>query len=671
MAITEYIDQINIAEKLDEEELQTIGTDCYEGYETDVGSRKEWEDSLEDYIKLATQVVEEKSFPWPNASNVKYPLLSTAAMQFAARAYPIIVPSDGKPAKCRVVGSDPQGVKAGRATRISEHMSYQLMEEMDSWEEDTDRLLMILAITGTCFRKTYFDVADDKPCSKLVLPKDLVVNYWSKSLEQSARKTQRLWLTKNEVKERQNRKVFLDIELGDPENTLQHDGRKLTSGDVDATTPYLILEQHTFLDLDKDGYAEPYIVTFDYQSKNVLRIVARYTQEDVELNEKGDVVKITPKEYYTKFGFIPNPDGGFYDLGFGTLLGALNESANTLVNQLIDAGTLNNLQSGFLAKGLRLKLGETRFKPGEWKAVNAVGDDLKKGIYPLPTKDPSPVLFQLLGMIVQSSKELASVAEIFVGKMPGQNTPATTTQATIEQGMKVFTSIFKRVYRALTQEFRKLYKINQRTIDPEKYVGILDNPAGQQDYEGDANDVVPAADPQAQTDTMKQQKAQAIIQALQMGGLDPMAATVRFLAANSVEDIQELLPKQENQQPPPEVQKMQMEMQMKQQEFQMKQQQAQMELQIEQQKAQILLQVEQVKLEIEQMRFELEKAKAELEMQKAGLDMELSHQDHNMKLQQGQDKLNLSRAQGAMKLEQQQKQAELKEEQKEAKADKE
>lgn len=642
MDVNQAVNTINIAEHLDKEDLIEIGSECHRGYEEDVTSRAEWEDQLEEWTKLAIQVKEEKTYPWPKAANVKYPLLSTAAMQFAARAYPIIVPSDGKPVKCRVIGKDEQGLKAGRARRLGEHLSYQVMEEMDQWEEDTDRLLMILAITGTVFRKTYFDPVDQKPCSKLILPKDLVVNYWSRTLEQSFRKTERLYFTENDIVERVNRGLYLETEL--PEAII-HEGnadtanRSMRVGSEDDTTPYLVLEQHTWLDLDKDGYKEPYVVTFLHQNKQVLRIVARFTPDDVEVGKDEKIIKIKPTEYYTKFGFIPNPDGGFYDLGFGALLGALNESANTIVNQLIDSGTLNNLQSGFLAKGLRVKLGDRPFEPGEWRTVNAMGEDLRKGVFPLPTKDPSNVLFQLLGMIVQSTKELASVAEIFVGKMPGQNTPATTTQASIEQGMKVFTSIFKRIYRSLTIEFRKLYKINQEHFDQQKYSDVLDDPASAQDYQGSENDVVPAADPQALTDTMKQQKAQAILQVIQFG-FDPMQAAIRFLEANSVEDIEGLMPRQAPP-PPPEVQQMQMQMQMDQQNHQMEMQMKQLEMQFEQQKTQLLIQIEQVKLQVEQEKLEIERQKAQLDLQKQQVDAHLKMQEGMQKNKFNSEKMGM------------------------------
>jgi chaperonin GroES len=647
-SLSRRLESTNIAEDLDEDKLNEISELCKKGYEADLTSRSHWEKDLEDWTKLAIQVKEDKTYPWPHASNIKFPLLSTAAMQFSARAYPTLIPSDNRPVKCRVVGKDPEGLKASRALRVSEHMSYQLTEEMVHWEEDMDRLLIVLSIAGTCFKKTYWDALEERNESCLVLPKDLVVNYWTRHLDKADRVSQKIWMTKNKYQERVNAKLFREVDLGEPSNEEEivdkTVNRQFTVGEEDFTTPYLFIEQHTWLDLDDDGYAEPYIVTFDLKSGEILRIVARFDEEGIKTDEEGNLIKIEPVQYFTKYGFLPNPDGGFYDLGFGALLGPLNDSANTVVNQLVDAGSLANLQTGFISKGLRLKMGDSRFQPGEWKAVNATGEDLKKGIFPLPVRDPSNVLFQLLQLLITSTKELASVAEIFVGKMPGQNTPASTTMATIEQGMKVFTAIFKRVYRSFTSELRKIYRLNKLYIDPQQYQDVLDDPASAMDYNGPTNDIVPAADPQAISDTVKQMKAENLLQLMQTGILDPNEVVKRVLEAQGQPDIQALF-KKEQAGPSPEQQKMQMEMQIKQQEAQMNQQEMQMKLQTEQQLAQIKVQVEQAKLQIEQMKLELEKQKAQFELQKMGMEMDLTqqsmqldHQSEMHKMQMGQMK---------------------------------
>ena len=638
MKIEKLIDSSNIAEDLDEKELIKIANIVVDGFDTDIESRKPWEKDLKTWTELALQVASEKTFPWPNAANIKYPLLATAAMQFAARAYPTLVPSDGKIVKCKVVGYDMDGSKSERATRISKHMSYQVIDEMSDWEEDMDKLLLTLPIAGTCFKKTYWDSTKQRNCSKLVLPKTLVVNYYCRSLDDAERITEIFYLSRRQVKERQNRKLYLDLDLGDP--VIDSSDDKTTSMNnafqrdttEDETTPYTILEQHTYLDLDEDGYPEPYVVTVEYNSRKVLRIVPRFTAEDVVVNEKQKVVSIEAVQYYTKYSFIPNPDGGFYDIGFGRLLGPLNNSANTLINQLVDAGSLSNLQAGFIGKGLRIKMGESRFQPGEWKAVNAVGDDLKKQIFPLPVREPSQVLFNLLDLLLKSGKELASVAEIFVGKMPGQNTPATTTMATIEQGMKVFTAVYKRIYRSLTSEFRKIYKLNRTYLNPETIVSVLDQPIQQNDYQGPEDDIVPAADPNAVSSQEKQAKVQAIMQILQLGTIDPMWATQKYMEAHEIMDWQQGV-RQQQPKPDPKMEAIQAKAQLDQQKAQRDMQMAQHKMELERagKEQEMQLRAAQVQQELEAKKLE-----AVLQSQVAQAD---AQQKMQMQAAQGQQQL--------------------------------
>lgn len=531
------LESINIAEKLKDQQLQDIGKEAHRGFMLDWDTRKDWEKSVDEWTKLAKQTMEPKTWPWPRASNIKYPILSTAAMQFAARAYPSLIPSDGKVVKAKAIGKDPDGSKSKQAEAVSIYMSYQLLEEMDGWEEEMDKLLIMLPIVGTMFKKTYWDPLKEANCSTLVLPKNLVVNYWTKSLKDSERISEVLEVSPRKVKERQQSGLWLDIDLG---KAPQPDGN-MNSPTADETTPYTFIEQHTYLDLDDDGYKEPYIVTFHKESHKVVRIVARFDETTVKMSPEGDIQKIDAIQYYTKYGFIPNPDGGFYDIGFGVLLGPINESVNTLINQLVDAGSLNNLQSGFLGKGLRLRMGESRFQPGEWKVVNSTGDDLKKQIVPMPSKEPSSVLFQLMGSLITSGKELASVAEIFVGKMPGQNTPATTTMATIEQGMKVFTAVYKRIYRSMAEEFSKLARLNNLYLNPQTEVAIIGMEVGPADFDMKTHKISPNADPTAVSQTEKLLKAQGLMELLPLGILDPVKVALRVLEAQEQTNFQELL----------------------------------------------------------------------------------------------------------------------------------
>lgn len=634
MNIDGILNSANLVGELDEEKTSALVEEVINGYEADKKSRKAWEDSVDKWTKLALQTVETKTFPWQNASNIKYPLLSTAAMQFNARAYPALVPADGKLVQVRVIGQDKDGKKVARAERVAKYMSYQLTQEMEEWEDDMDKLLTILPIVGTCFKKTYYDSVKKRNCSTLVLPKSLVVNYWAKTLEDAERKTEVIEMSERLVKERMLNGVYKKCDLSTPVVPQDNSNTKMQTPppNTDATTPHVILEQHTFYDLDGDGYPEPYVITVHLQDKKLLRMVARFEEDDV-IRSGDKITAIKPIEYYTKYGFIPNPDGGFYDLGFGLLLGPINASANTIINQLTDAGTLSNLQSGFLSKSLRMNAGDVRFRPGEWKWVNATGDGLKNGIFPMPVREPSAVLMKLLELLIASGKELASVSEIFVGKMPGQNTPATTTMEAVDQGMKLFTAIYKRIYKSLTKEYWKLFELNHEYLDPETIAAVLDEPVGPEDFDDDDFDVSPAADPTSFSSTQKMQKAQALLQMLPLGTLNPEEVTRRVLDAQEQPNAEKLM----RQGPPPPDPKA-MEMQMK---GQLEQQKAQSKMAMDKFKAELESKTKQTQLmmEAQAQRMEMEhKAKM------ADLDRRIKMMEHSMSMRQTSDKHRMDMA---------------------------
>lgn len=651
----------NFAEKLSDDDLTAIGEYCRNGFENDLRTREDWESDLDEWIKLAKQVREQKSYPWPRASNVKYPLLSTAAMQFSARSYPSLVPSNGKLVNARVVGKDLTGEKLEKATRVSTFMSYQLLQEMRGWEEGMDKLLMMLPIVGTMFKKTWYDKGEDRIRSEVILPKNLVVNYWTKSLDESERISEIIEMSPRKLREKQRAKVYLDVDLGSP--TIPTNEQTDHAAD-DDTTPYELIEQHTWYDIKKNGVDVPLIVTFERYSGQVLRIAPRYNINDVVLMDDEKTIKyFQPIQMYTKFGFIPNPDGGFYDIGFGILLGPLNESVNTLINQLIDSGSLSTLQSGFIGKGMRLKMGDQRFQPGEWKPVNATGDDLRKQIVPLPTKEPSNVLFQLMGTLITSGKELASVAEIFVGKMPGQNTPATTTMASIEQGMKVFTAVYKRIYRSLGDEFLKIFALNKMYLDPNHYVEVIDTQIGPDDFDSSACDISPGADPTAVSQTEKLLKAQGLLELLPMapGMLDPIKVFQRVLEAQEQPNWQDLFSaavQQSGQLPPPppdpklmaiqakveaDQRKAAVDIQSKQMDMELKGREAALQMQMEKQKHAQQMQMDQEKT-MSKAASELAMANIFASTERAKGQQQLVQKDqaHQQKMQQTKESQKLS-----------------------------
>lgn len=641
------LSQANLAKKLNRtekgrEELTKIASELLDGYALDEESRKDWIEQNKEWLKLAMLVRETKSYPWPKASNVKYPLLATAAMQFSARAYPALVPSDGKVVKARInqLHADQQIYDA--AQRVSNHMSYQIMERLPNWEQDMDKLLMTMAISGICFKKTYHNPTEGVHHSHLVYPENFCVNYWAKSLEKAYRKTEILYYNNNDVKEKVNNdEEFLDVDYPTP-NTEKLEKEPVANEsqpvEADKSTPHVFLACHTYWDLDDDGYEEPYIITIHKESKQVVRIIARWDSDGIVKNDKGDIIKIKPIEYFTAFPFLPNPDGSIYALGFGVLLGSLNESVNTIINQLVDSGTLNNLQSGWIGKGLRLQMKTHNFLPGEWKVVNATGDDLHKQVVPLPTKEPSGVLMSLLNMLIQSGNQLASIAEIFVGKMPGQNTPATTTQETVQQSMAVFTAIYKRVYRSLSEEYRKLYRLNRICPDIVTEESQLSGiPLQQSDYMLPDWVITPGADPVGDSTTVRQAKMQQVGSLLQLGTIDPMKFTQRMLEINDIPNAQDLMKQPSPPPPDPKAQAMQAKMQMDQQKAGLDSQAKQQDMQIKERIAALEEQQAASKLEHEN---QLQAMKLQGQDNQNKMDMVMSMINHRQKLREGQ--LNLA-----------------------------
>jgi chaperonin GroES len=493
--------------------------------------------------------------------------------------------------------------------RVSAHMSYQLLEEDEGWEEDQDKAFLVLPILGCVFKKSYYDPVKGHNCSKTVLPKDLVVHYYAKSIESAERKTQCFQLYDRQIKERELREIFSKIDyVMEPMKTRSEEDKRqgIDPPMDDEDRPRDFLEQHCYLDLDGDGYKEPYVVTVHKATREVVRILARFksitTEQSVEIEEltkrirslaegvqqpeqptaedvqqlrivenaisqmderirelsqqKPKVLSIEPIEYFTKYSFIPSPDGGFYDLGFGALLSPLNDSVNTLVNQLIDAGSLQNNGGGFIGKGVRVKGGRVQFKRNEWKRVDVAGGTLKDNIVPLPINEPSAVLFQLLSLLITYAERVASVNDAMMGENPGQNTPAYNYSAMLEQGLQVFNGIFKRIYRAFRGELRKLYALNSLYMDETEYFEYLDTvqTVARADYQAESKSLIPAADPNAVANKEKMVKAQMLAErAAMVPGYNPIVVERRLLDAMDIPDAAEAYPLTQDEQGNPQL----------------------------------------------------------------------------------------------------------------------
>lgn len=541
-SIYDLYDLPNIATALGADELAQLGEMVVTGYEIDLQSRHKWEGNMKEALDLAMQVWEEKNFPFEKSANVKYPLLSTAAIQFSSRAYPNII--RGKQVvKAKVIGNDPNGEKAQVAQRISDHMSWQCTDEMEEWEPDTDRGLTVLPILGCFFKKSYFSPDLGRNVSEYKSPLDVVIHYFAKSMKSAPRITDKLELYPNEIEERKRSDVYLDEDFGMAITTKNEDA-EVSSMDEDRA--HVFLEQHRFLDLDGDGYQEPYIVTVHLDSRKVARIVPRFDIDDIAFRADNSIRRIEPLQYFTKYTFMPSADGSIYDFGFGSLLGPINQTINTTTNQLIDSGTIANSQTGFLGKGINLGRGRSggpiRLKMNEWTPVPFSGDDLRKNILPLPTKEPSTVLFSLLGFMVGAGEKM-SVSELLTGEQTVHNEPAATSLMRVEQGLKVFSSIHKRIHRALKEEFKKLKRLNKVYLDEEIYYTAVDSPnaAFRGDYDDNLIDIEPVSNVGELTDEQRLGKAQ-VLMGMMGQGLDDNEIRRRFLEAANISDIDSLFP---------------------------------------------------------------------------------------------------------------------------------
>lgn len=555
--IPKLISSQNIAEDMSEEDLRIIGLQCKAEFEGDKASRAQWEEWYADSLELALQVMKEKSFPWPNCSNIKFPLITIAAINFHARAFPALL-NPSSVVSYRVIGKDPDGIKSLRACRVEDHQNWMLLEATD-WEEHEDKALLIAPILGCAFKKAAYNKDKKVVGSVLVLPQDLVVPYYTASLEEAVRISQLFNLTSNAFKTRVRRGDYLDVEYSSnyglspdgvgPIEAVKAEIQKVQPTSTEAKLPRPMVEQHRYLDLDGDGYAEPYIVTFLRETGQVTRIVARFDTTSIEYakKDKSKIAYISPDNYFIKKPFIPSPDGGFYDVGFGMLLGPLNHAANSLINQLVDAGTMEILGGGFLGRGVKIKRGTSTFAPYEWKQVDSPGASLKDNIVPLPTRSPSNVLLELLQFLVSYGERVSSANDIAMGELPGQNVKAQTAELANNNGQKIFQAIFKRWWRASKQEFVYLYKLTSIHIQSMEAAKVM--ATGEwfditpEDYKMPSDGIWPTADPNVSSPEAKQKRAAMVLDvATKIAGQDVREATMRFYKAHDIPEAEKLFP---------------------------------------------------------------------------------------------------------------------------------
>lgn len=519
-AIAEY--EGNLADRLSDEDRKRMAEEVVREYEHDEKSREEWLHGVDRAIKNARQKPEKKNYPFEGASNIKYPLLTTAMNQFGARAYGAVTRSD-QPMVCKVVGEDPKGLKAKRADRLSRFGNYQLMYMMDEWDSGTDKLLHMLPVMGAGFRKGYWRADMGRPTLEFTSAKDVVVPNDAPSFDRAPRMTQPTPMYPYEI----------DRLIGSGK-WLNHKRDYEAQKDEDTQKPCIYLEQVRYYDLDGDGMMEPYIATVSKDERELVRLDAAFWANSIRVNSTdGKVETIMRESPWIDYSFLPDIEGSVYGMGFGQLLESLGSAINTALNQIFDAAHRQNAGGGFISQGLRLRGGEVRIKPAEFLNVNVPGK-VSDAIHELQFAGPSPVLFQLVDFLLGAAADITSVKDVMTGEAPsGQAMGATL--ALIEQGMQVFSTIYTRIYRAMRKEFRLLFRLNARYLDPAIYAEFLDDeelfmelmgmppPGAQQGMPGMGGPAMPGMPPMQQmaSGLMMPQKPAPIV--LNAQGLEKLA----------------------------------------------------------------------------------------------------------------------------------------------------
>ena len=535
----------NLAEFLDDEALQDLSSDLMQEYKDDKSSRDEWYDAYSKGLKLLGFTYEDRSQPFQGASGVTHPLLAETVTQFQAQAYKELLPANG-PVRTQIIGaSNPQ--KEEQAQRVQEFMNYQIMHVMEDFDPDLDQMLFYLPLSGSAFKKIYFDTTLNRAVSKFVPSEDLIVPYSATDLATAERVTHVIKRTENEVRKMQVMGIYQDVDLQFKDeasnSSIQEAVNKIDgvrpTGSSYKNDVYTLLEMHCDLDIpgyeNSDGIKLPYIVTIDEGSQKVLSIYRNY--------EEGDTL-YKKKQYFVHYKFLPGL--GFYGFGLIHMLGGLSRTATSALRQLIDAGTLSNLPAGFKARGLRIRDDDNPLQPGEFRDVDAPSGDLRQGLLPLPYKEPSATLFQLLGFVVQSGQRFATIADQKIGDSVAANAPVGTTMALIERGSRVMSAIHKRLHYSQKTEFNLLAKVF-KDFYPQVYPYDVGKNAAAvfkaQDFD-ERVDIMPVSDPNIFSMSQRVTLAQT---QLQMAQSDPnqhnlYEAYKRMYQALGVKDIDAILP---------------------------------------------------------------------------------------------------------------------------------
>jgi hypothetical protein len=497
----------NLAELLKDDELEAIATELLDAVDIDKRSRREWAEAYIHGLELLGMKIEERTEPWAGASGVFHPMLSEAVVRFQAQAMGELMPSSG-PAKTKIIGKLTRE-KLSQADRVQQELNYQIGERIPNFREEMEQLLFKLPLAGSAFKKVYYDPTIKRPRAVFVQAEDFLVSYGASGLEDCERYTHVMRRTPNQVRKMQVAGLYRDIELPDPlreVSDIEEAYAKITGIEIpnEASEVHTIYEIHADISLppphdDPEGVDRPYVITIDKTSSKVLAIYRNWYEDDETLAKRM---------HFAHYPYLPGM--GFYGTGLTHLIGGLTKSATSILRQLIDAGTLSNLPAGLKSRALRIKGDTSPLKPGEWRDVDVVGGTLRESLFPMPYKEPSAVLYQLLGNVVQEGRRISSMADLQISEMNSQ-APVGTTLALLERNMKVMSGIQHRLHAAMWQELRLLARVI-RDFMPSKYDYDTDMDFDRSADFGSGVDIVPVSDPNAATTAQRIMQYQAALQ---------------------------------------------------------------------------------------------------------------------------------------------------------------
>lgn len=534
----------NLAEEIDDGELQSIASELIGLFDADVAARKDWSDTYVDGLKLLGLKYEETTEPWAGACGVYHPMLAEAVVKFQSEAIMETFPAMG-PVKTRIIGKETQKKKEA-SIRVQEDMNYRLTEQMSEYRPEQEKLLWNLPLAGSAFKKVYFDPSLGRQVAMFIPAEDLVVPYGASSLETAERISHVMRKTKNDVKKLQAAGFWKDIDLGEPTNVMDDiEKRKAEEQGFSATTDnrFRIIEMHVDYDLpgfeDEDGIALPYIITIEKSTAKVLAIRRNWYE--------GDTLKLK-RTHFVHYQYVPG--FGFYGYGLIHLIGGYARSATSIIRQLVDAGTLSNLPGGLKARGLRVKGDDTPISPGEFRDVDVPGGTIKDNIMLLPYKEPSQTLMALFNQIVQEGRSFVSAGDLQVSDMGG-NAPVGTTLAILERTLKVMSAIQARLHYSMKVEFNLLKTIIADYTDEDYEYQPEEGPVSAKKSDYDDVEVLPVSDPNASTMAQKIVQYQAVLQLAQQA---PQLYNLPLLHRQMIEvlgikNAQKLVPMADDQKP--------------------------------------------------------------------------------------------------------------------------